>query len=49
MPDLTQFEIEQLDADLYSNFLAYGSTLVQPELTEAEYEEYLLSNIEFDL
>lgn len=46
--DLTQEEIEALDPESYSNFLAFGEPLM-PELTEEEYEEYIQSHRLFDL
>ena len=46
--DLTQAEVEQLDPNDYSNYLAYGPPL-QPELPDEEYEEYLKSYRQFDL
>jgi hypothetical protein len=46
--DLTQAEVEQLDPNDYSNYLAYGSVL-QPDLSDDEYEDYLKSYQMFDL
>jgi hypothetical protein len=46
--DLTQAEVEQLDPNDYSNYLAYGPQL-QPDLSDDEYEDYLKSYQMFDL
>lgn len=49
MPNLTQPEIEQLNPEEYSNYLAFGESLLPAKLTEAEYEEYILAQREFDV
>jgi hypothetical protein len=49
MPNLAQYEIEQLSPEEYSNYLAFGESLLPTKLTEAEYEEYILAQREFDL
>jgi hypothetical protein len=49
MPNLTQSEIELLSPEEYSNYLAYGESLLPAKLTESEYEEYILAQREFDL
>tara|TARA_R100001443_G_scaffold111299_3_gene123977 strand:+ start:3469 stop:3615 length:147 start_codon:yes stop_codon:yes gene_type:complete len=48
MHNLTQPEIERLDAEQYSMFLAYGE--IQPEnIKESDYESFLKSQRLFDL
>lgn len=47
-PDLAQAEIDELDAESYSNFLAFGDPPVV-ELPEDEYEAWLESHRIFDL
>jgi hypothetical protein len=49
MPNLTQSEVELLSPEDYSNYLAFGESLLPAKLTEAEYEEYILAQREFDL
>lgn len=46
--DLTQPEIEALDPESYSHYLAFGVPLSM-ELTEEEYEAWLESHRMFDL
>ena len=46
--DLTQEEIEALDPESYSNFLAFGDPLM-PEMSEEEYEEWIAMHRMFDL
>ena len=48
MIDLTQAEMDSLDAESYSMYLAYGE--IEPmKLTEKDYESYLKSYLTFDL
>lgn len=46
--DLTQAEIDRLEAEEYSNFLAFGKALA-PEVPEDEYQDYLNANRIYDL
>jgi hypothetical protein len=47
-PDLAQEDIEALDPESYSNFLAFGDPLM-PELPEEDYEAWLQHSRVFDL
>ena len=47
-PDLTQAEIEALDPESYSNFVAFGDPLM-PEVSDEDYEAWLEQHRIFDL
>jgi hypothetical protein len=47
-PDLTQEQIEELDPESYSHFLAFGDPL-STELPDEEYEAWLEQHRIFDL
>ena len=48
LTDLTQAEIDELDAEQYSNYLAFGP-LLAPEVPDEEYQAYIESYRTFDL
>tara|TARA_Y100001963_G_scaffold156333_1_gene249651 strand:- start:3519 stop:3665 length:147 start_codon:yes stop_codon:yes gene_type:complete len=48
MENLTQSQIEQLDEEEYSYYLAFGESPPK-KLNEEEYERYLKSHLIFDL
>jgi len=49
MPDLMMSEIEELNEEDYSYFLAHGETEDKEKQKELEYESYLKSHRQFDL
>ena len=47
---IEQREIDRMSADEYSFFLAFGDdALDKKKLSDAEYEEYLASNLIYDI
>lgn len=48
-PDLTHEELEALDPESYSNYLAFGEVLMPEFKDDEEYEAYLESHRQYDL